>query len=290
MHKLVQDAIRYTLNTRYPVMEECFSGTALIALTRIFPEEVKQETWPLCQKYATHAIQVTNYQEDTFDDVIIASDLLRRVAEYFKACGFLKKAEDTAKKELRLAKKQLKLVTKISATKTPTIAEDFNTHLLPIAIAMARLSEIYRSQGHFEEAEKYALETVAFSEMILGEKHSGTALLTTLLIKAYCCQGQYRKAEELQKKQLLILQEILGEKHPNTIIAMSNLALIYDEQKLYDKAKKLKVQALAFSNEVFGERHSATLDAIECLAKTYRLARQLKEAKGLETRILTLRQ
>ncbi|KAL7907024.1 hypothetical protein GGI35DRAFT_102200 [Trichoderma velutinum] len=311
IHKLVQDAIRYTLNTRDIAREKIFSRIALKVLRHLFPKKVKRDTWPLCEKYATHAIQVSEWAE-MLEIPGLGSELLGRVAEYFRTCGFLKKAEYTAKKELGLAKKEVSLVKKElrltnshatqspAVTQVPAIIQQSTITQIPwttqtyiisqlnIVNAMFRLSSIYRAQELYEEAEAYAINTLALSEKTFGEKHRITIRAMTLVMLAHICQGQYKKAEELQDKQLLLQQGIYGEKHPITIIAMSQLAMIYDLQKLYDKSKELKVKVLAFSNEVSGETHPGTLHVMWSLVKSYRSASQFKEAKELECKLLSL--
>ncbi|KAL6789756.1 hypothetical protein J3E68DRAFT_86040 [Trichoderma sp. SZMC 28012] len=297
MHKLVQDAIRYTFNTGNVAEENRFAGKALLTLESLFPEEINRETWPLCQKYATHAIEATERAADMLDIVIIASGLLGRVSDYFGECGFLKNAEFTAKKELRLANicsTRMSDIIRI-VFPSPYIAQVPDKTQLPVVfqvpliLAMSRLSNIYRLQELFEEAETYALETLAIAEKALGEMHRMTIGCMTLLVRAYHRQDRFKEAEEIAVKQLSSQRATFGEKDPDTIKAMSQLAFIYEEQGLYDKAKELKVQVLAISNETFGESHPFTLDAMWSLSNAYRLTRQYREALELEAKLLSLK-
>ncbi|KAL7943744.1 P-loop containing nucleoside triphosphate hydrolase protein [Trichoderma barbatum] len=270
MHKLVQEAIRYRLNTEDITMEAYFSGTALSVIANLFPEKIEPETWPQCQQYATHAIQVSDWAELS-GDVAKTTEFLDRATNYFRDSGFLRKAEYTAKKQLILAKK--------------AFGEAHPNVFIPIGWLMS----IYiLPNEQWEGAEKLALEAIALSEKNISARHDVAVAAYQYLAGACLRQGQIKEAEEFQVKQLSLRQEFKGERHPYTLRAMLQLAQTYDRQNQYEKSKELNAKILALYSEVLREGDVAIFDFMNILAEMYLFSNQSGEANESEAEFLAL--
>ncbi|KAM6476424.1 P-loop containing nucleoside triphosphate hydrolase protein [Trichoderma sp. SZMC 28011] len=271
MHKLVQDAIRYRLNTDDTAWEAPFSTTALRVISSLFPKEVKKETLLLCEKYATHAICVSDWAEMS-ENVTKTCKFLWRVADYFHYCGMMKKAEYITKKALNLMRK---------------IYGNENDKTISL---VSKLAVIYFWQGNYEEAERLNLEAATLAEKIFGEKHESTLAIKSSLASIYYAQRRRKEAEVLQVKVLSLQRELSGEKHLTTIFFMTELASTYTDQQRYDEAIELRIKALELYSEILGEKHPDTVKAMVSLAEAYMLVGQFKEAKQLELKFPSLEQ
>ncbi|KAL7792819.1 P-loop containing nucleoside triphosphate hydrolase protein [Trichoderma afarasin] len=271
MHKLVQDAIRYRLHMEDNTSETYFSGTALRVITNLFPQTIGPETLRLCDKYATHAMRISDWAELS-GDVIKVSNFLGSVAAYFLIGGFNAKAEYVTKKRISLQKK------------------NFGEEHPHVVSGTFKLARIYSQQGLDKEAEEAAKEALALSEKVSGEKHLHTINSMSILMRIYASQGRYKEVEKLQLKQLVLQQEVLGKKHPDTIFTMGRLASLYDDQELYHKSAKLKARILALCYEVHGAKSSATIHAIGSLAESYYFTGQLSKAQKLGDTLFSLQQ
>ncbi|KAL6824571.1 hypothetical protein J3E69DRAFT_381431 [Trichoderma sp. SZMC 28015] len=272
MHKLVQYAIRYQLHTEDIALETYCATAALRVVTSLFPKEITTKTIRLCEKYATHAIQVS-FWAVLSEHVTTTSSFLIDVAIYFSFYGALERGAYMAKRAVDL----------------------LNNH--PVNIYPQNWIYIFSIFTHlsisleqWEEAESLTLKIVARLEQDFGKDNHCAITTKETLVWIYRDQGRYKEAEELQIKGLSFHQKLYGEKERCTIDAMAELASIYEDQKRYDEAKKLKIKTLALYSEVLGERHPATVDAMGSLAETYILTGNNKEAKELDFKLLSLGQ
>ncbi|PTB49647.1 hypothetical protein M431DRAFT_486642 [Trichoderma harzianum CBS 226.95] len=272
MHKLVQYAIRYQLNTDDFTLETYFATAALRVVTSLFPKEITIETMRLCEKYATHAIQVSCWA-DLSENVTTTSSFLIDVTKYFVYCGAKRKGEYMAKRAFDLLKNNTG-----------------KTHSLNMIGVLHDIIYMKICQERWEEAERMTLGTVAGLEQVFGKNNFIAIATSGILVSIYRYQGRYKEAEELQIKTLHYRQKFYGWEDKSTIDAMAELASIYKDQKRYDEAQKLKIKTLALYSEVLGERHPETLEAMESLAETYILAGNSKEAEELDLKLLSLGQ
>ncbi|KAL5085359.1 hypothetical protein Trisim1_010585 [Trichoderma cf. simile WF8] len=278
MHKLIQEAIRYRLSQEDSRSGAYFYGIALSAIMDLFPEN-KPETWSLCEKYAAHAIRVSDWAE-TFEGEIFTSEVepshflsfLGEVSSYIYGCGLWPKTALLGERELHIQKK--------------AFGEEHPRTIL----YMCKLSQIYLHQGLFKEAEEFGLRALTLSQTVNGEKDPTTMTMMKGLMRIYFRQGQFKVAEELQMKALSLLQEAHGEKHLDTIEAMNDLASLYDSQLQFDKAMELRTKALAICYKVLGEEHRLTLDVTQSLAITYAGKKDYRKAEKLQLKILSQQQ
>ena len=79
---------------------------------------------------------------------------------------------------------------------------------------LTQLTEIYRVQSKFAEAERVLKRLLTMDEKKFGPKHLNVALRLNNLAGNYRVRGKYEEAESLLKRALKILEESLGKEHP----------------------------------------------------------------------------
>ncbi|KNB18048.1 hypothetical protein FOXG_15699 [Fusarium oxysporum f. sp. lycopersici 4287] len=290
MHKLVQEAARYSLNmkraserkrtrpksrlwdkmrissekqheTRRGRWEDVddvyFSNGALQVMTNLFPKS-KRETWALCEKYARHVVLV---------------------CDWVKACGKEVEASDL----------------------------------------LTRLSSYLYDRGRWREREAVDKRALELRQEILGEKHEQTIRSMASLAGTQLRQGRYHEAEETFIKVLELRQEVLGERHPHTIWSMASLAWTYREHGRYQefmtmlqegkaslrdhdeqgmpllhlrrkKAEEIHIRVRALQEEVLGDKHPDTIWSMAELAMIYREQSRYAETEQIQLKVLALRQ
>ncbi|KAL6407291.1 hypothetical protein AUP68_10121 [Ilyonectria robusta] len=301
MHKLVQEAVRYGLNTKrllerkttktklrlrdvitksfrkHRVAEKgswkdkpevYFSNAALQVITDLFPES-KRETWAQCETLLSHAVRVSDWAE-LGEKEVEASNLLCRVSDYLFDRGRWRENERVGVKVLELRREFL--------------GEEHPDTLY----SMRALALTYHGQGRYSEAEEIKLKVLKLQQEILGGKHPDTINTMENLATTYQDQTRYSEAEELKAQVLKLQREVLGEKHPDTIRAMGNLAATYHKQGRYNEAEEIKLKVLKLQQEVLGKEHSDTVRSMGRLAATYHSQGRYNEAEEIKVKVLEL--
>jgi tetratricopeptide (TPR) repeat protein len=78
------------------------------------------------------------------------------------------------------------------------------------AASLNNLSELYRAQGKYEEAEPLYRRAMTIRQKTLGPEHPDTAQSLSNLALLYRFQGKYAEAEALYKRSLEIYEKAVG--------------------------------------------------------------------------------
>ncbi|GKT83099.1 kinesin light chain [Colletotrichum tofieldiae] len=273
MHKLVQDAARYSLSQKARRQEAAqYSKAALLLVSELFPPRL-QEVWEESELWLPHVLESSNWAEvcKAGVDKEIAS-LLSHVSDYLYDRGRWNEQEPVDKKAILIRQRVL-------GEKHPKTIS-----------SRAELASTYFAQGRYEEDEKISLEVLELRQEVLGNRHPDTIYSMTELATTYHAQGKYDEAEKMTTEALELQQEVLGNKHPRTIDSMALLAAIYHAQGRYDEAEKIKTEALELRHEVLGNRHPHTIYSMAKLAATYHAQGRYDEAEKIQTEALKLQQ
>ncbi|KAJ7729340.1 P-loop containing nucleoside triphosphate hydrolase protein [Mycena metata] len=140
--------------------------------------------------------------------------------------------------------------------------------------------QIYYNVGKFKDAQGIVEQVLEKSQLLLGEDHPHT-LLVTINLAATCSKlGGFQKAKELEVMVLEKRTKVLGEDHPHTLSAMGNLASTYSDLGEFQKTEELEVLVLEKRTKLLGENHPDTLLAMGNLASTcYQLGEFQKAEK-----------
>ncbi|KAK1975271.1 kinesin light chain [Colletotrichum cereale] len=273
MHKLVQDAARYSLSQAARRQEAAqYSKAALLLVLGLFPPRLR-ETWEESEMWLPHALQISEWAEvckaGANEEI---ANLLDDVSNYLFDRGRWNEKEPVDKKALSLRRKTL-------GDRHPAIIR-----------SMASLAIAYHEQARYSEAEKLKIEVLALLQEILGDRHPATISSKAELAVTYHTQGRYSEAEKLKIEVLELRQEILGSRHPDTIYSMASLATTYNNQGRYNEAEKLKIEVLELRQEILGNRHPGTIYSMASLAATYQYQGRYDDAEKIRTEVLELRQ
>ncbi|KLU88796.1 hypothetical protein MAPG_07779 [Magnaporthiopsis poae ATCC 64411] len=265
MHKLVQEAARYSLRREDAAH---FARAAVQVMAGLFPE--RQGLWDACEKYLVHA-QRTGKWAEPFGQAAETSALLTRISDYLYDRGRWREKEPVDVKAYELRKKAL------GETHPHTIR------------SMATLATTYFARGKYGDGEKISIEMLALQRKVLGDKHPSTIRNMAGLATAYHSQKRYGGAGGVEVEVLALRRDVLGDKHPETIQSMAALAATYHNQKKYDNAKKINVEMLALLREMLGDKHAVTIWSMAKLATTDHSQEKYNVAREISIEVLALR-
>ena len=157
MHKLVQEALRYSLSRAEKQAEQVyFSRTACQVVADLFPKQRQDRAvWGQSERYLTHAQQVSKWAE-LWQGEVKVSAVLGRVSGYLFDRGRWREKEPVDERAYELRRKTLD-------EKHPDTIQ-----------SMADLATTYDEQGRYEAAEKIVLEVLNLRRDVLGDKRPDT--------------------------------------------------------------------------------------------------------------------
>jgi hypothetical protein len=204
MHKLVQEATRYSLGR-----QECghFSGAALHIIADLFPQsrqDSREGIWRQCEMYLAHAKQVGEWAGLCNKEHEV-SILFRRVSNYLYTRGRWREMEFFDARAYTLRRQVL---------------GDEHPDTLR---SMENLGAAWHAQGRYTEAEQIATKVLDLRRQVLGDEHPDTLRSMENLGAAWYAQGRYTEAEQIATKVLDLRRQVLGDEHPDTIRSMENL-------------------------------------------------------------------
>jgi tetratricopeptide (TPR) repeat protein len=248
VHKLVQEATRYELSLKIARDAAYFSNAALQIVTRHFPSP-RVGTWPVCEEYVTHAVEVSKWVEVS-DSGMQASCLLAQVSLYLNQRG-------RWIEQLPLANRVYKLRQRVLGARHP----DTLTSLAEIATS-------YNEQGRYTEARTIMIQALELRKQVLGDEHPSTLQSQSGLASIYYGQGLYAQAMPIIVQALELQKHVLGDRHPSTLQSQSVLVALYCQQRR-PEAESMVVEALELQKQVLGEKHPSTLHSRSVLAAIY---------------------
>jgi serine/threonine-protein kinase len=135
------------------------------------------------------------------------------------------------------------------------LATAFKDDPLIRAQLLATLGAVYRSLGHYEEAELMLREALEMRRRLLGEEHADIAAsLHSLAILSFI-KGDYEEAEALCREALEMNRRLLGGEHPCVGNNINTLADILNARGQAAEAEVLIYEALSIFREVLPPDH-----------------------------------
>ncbi|KAK1973196.1 Tetratricopeptide repeat-domain-containing protein, partial [Colletotrichum cereale] len=193
MHKLVQDAARYSLGQKARRHEAAqYSKIALLLVSDFFPPRMR-EMWEKTDIWLPHALQSSEWAEICRADVDeeIAS-LLSHVSGYLYDRGRWNEKEPVDEKTFSIRQR-------ILGERHPDTIR-----------SMSSLATTYHAQGRYDDAEKIYLEVLELRQEVLGKRHPDTIDSMAELATTYFKQGKYNETEKIYLEVLELRQEVLG--------------------------------------------------------------------------------
>ncbi len=160
---------------------------------------------------------------------------------------------------------------------------------LPLARDLARLGELYRSEGRHEQAAACLEESLALHVLILGDDHADSldskAALADLLFE----REQFQEAQYLQEAVLEARERMLGASAPATLDASTALAATLAQQGQYPEALTLQDAVIDAHQRALGGEHLVTVESLAVRADILCHAEQLDDAGEVLEHVLALR-
>ncbi len=223
MHRLVQAVLKERMDEQE---QRHWAERAVQAVNAVFPNG-DDATWPLCQRYLSHA-QVCAELIDRWEiRSAEAGRLLLMVGTYMWVRGQYTEAE------LLLCKARA-IHMQVLGTGHPQTAECLNN-----------LAVLYGELGRYIEAEPLYRQALAIWEQQPGPKDRYMLLCLNNLALLYYEEGKYTEAESLYRRALALYEQQLGPEHPDIAHSLKGLGLLYLDQGRYAEAEPLFLRALA---------------------------------------------
>jgi len=188
---------------------------------------------------------------------------LNNLAAAQKAAGDLRSADRSARRSLRLARREL------------------GGYHPATAGCCDQLAGIAYVNGQYDVAEPLYREALQITENAFGPQHPATAACLGNLGTVLDARRQFREAEQLHRRALAILMAVHGETHEDTATSMHNLAVVLESLGNHAEAEKLYRRALETWNEVAGEKSPAFATTLLNLAGVLRERGAWGEAEAL---------
>ena len=258
IHRLVQMVV----NDEMPDAERKSIATTIINLcSQVFPNEVTNETRPLCRTYQSQMVdpllRINSIRTEE------AAEIKVRVWKFLLDDGKYNDSE------------------KLLSQATEICVDIFGKDHIVTLTRIDDLATTYLYQGHLMEAAKLLEELIEKRKQISGEQHPDTLMSINNLAWTYAQQGRLMEAAKLQEEVLEKRQRISGEEHPDTLTGIHSLAWMYAQQGRLMEAAKLQEEVLEKRKQISGEEHPDTLAGINNLAWTYTQQGRLVEAVSL---------
>ncbi|MBD1874065.1 tetratricopeptide repeat protein [Nodosilinea sp. FACHB-131] len=162
------------------------------------------------------------------------------------------------------------------------------------------LGSFYRSQGAYEQAEKWLRDCLTVTLDRLGNNPRAVVVSLNELASLYELLGRYSEAESLHTDALSLLKQLLSSNHPDIIsnrhdfvslfaASLNNLALVYESQGRYSEAEPLYKEGILLEEKLFGKEHPNLARSLNNLAELYRAQGRYNEAEALYQEALALR-
>ncbi|MBW4528498.1 MAG: tetratricopeptide repeat protein [Phormidium tanganyikae FI6-MK23] len=253
--------------------------------------------------------------EEIRDQVLLGSNLLKRVAQGMYQLHqllrgfFASKREQRAdaeelqrrfyevviaeaervrdKPERSLIKEATIMIAHLQATIERLIRSEQS---LDLATCLNWIAELYYRQGRYAEAEPLFVRSLSIREQPLGCDHPDVASSLNNLANLYELQGRYAEAEPLLVRSLSIREQQLGHDHPNVALSLNNLAVLYNSQGRYAEAEPLLVRSLSIREQQLGHDHPNVALSLNSLGYLYYLQGRYVEAEPLWVRSLSIRE
>ena len=142
----------------------------------------------------------------------------------------------------------------------------FDTHPY-VAHALRMLSDIYRRQGHLEQAESALSEavTIMLANCNLRSREMAPFILESA--KLQFAKGYSEQALVNYQIALDIYRKNYGSQHLMTANVLEDMALLYMAQKKIDQAGQMMSEALAVKSKIFGRYNPGLIDSWLTMAR-----------------------
>ncbi|KAK0762658.1 hypothetical protein N5P37_005476, partial [Trichoderma harzianum] len=255
MHKLVQEAARYSLRMKKPLAK----NSATMRISTVLQDnegdlEVKDESF-----FAMRALNIISYMSEDLHESgeaqVLGDDYMThalQVVEWMDLCGEGAAISDKLSADSRYyINKAYKIGMEVLGLRHKVLGP---THPDTIA-SWKTIAEIQCGQGHFNAATKTAQNILDTQKTLYGDKHSNTLAAMEDLAYVFYIQGRYTQALYIREEVLKLQKETAGEKNLANMLAMYNLAISWNQCGRRRDALTLMRECYKLQENVFGLFH-----------------------------------
>jgi len=142
-----------------------------------------------------------------------------------------------------------------------------------VAYTLRILSEIYRGQARYQEAQNTLQRAIAIMHGVRPDDDEQTAPFNVDMARLLIERGDLASAQAYFDKAITPIEKSYGPEHLYTTKALASLAGLYVLQKRYAEAERLTSRILPVQEEVYGPDHYL-------LVPVWLLISQIDQAKG----------
>ncbi|WP_338762156.1 CHAT domain-containing tetratricopeptide repeat protein [Bernardetia sp. ABR2-2B] len=165
--------------------------------------------------------------------------------------------------------------------KAVEVAENKNGKDSTYAVSCTELGAVFSSQGNYEQAESFLIESKEVREKIFGTQHPDYASSCSKLAVLYRRKGEYQKSENLYIEAKNIQEQLFGKQHPDYAYVCNQLGSLYRYKGLYDKAEPLYLEAKNIQEKTLGKENKEYASSCNNLAILYNMKGLYYEAEQL---------
>jgi len=259
VHRLVQAACRDLMSELSARWIEC----AVRAISKMFPSGTF-DTWPTCERLASHAEAVASFAPDVLGDPLSA--LLGKLNYYFHGRAQFTKMESYLRRALAIDE----------ASHGPDHPN--------VAIHLNNLAQFLKATNRLAEAEPLMRRALAIDEASHGPDHSDVAIRLNNLAALLKDTNRLVEAEPLMRRALAIGEASHGPNHPNVAVHLNNLAQLLQATNRFAEAEPLMRRALAIDEKSYGPDHPDVAIDLNNLAALLQATNLLAEAVPMAER------
>lgn len=268
IHRLVQTVVKDQMPED---IQRQWATRAVQAVDQKFPE-VTFTTWPLCERYLSHAQTCVTHITQWDMKSAEAASLLNKLGTYLLQHGRYSDAEYLLQRGLKIRE------------------QIFGPQHLEVAHSLGNLGLLYYYQYQDAQAESLYLRALEINEQIFGPTHPTLIRILHYLGNLYYNQDEYAQAESYYRRTQAILEQT-PEPDPDDLAGnLSSLGLTYYKQKRYAEAEPLLKRALEIDTKTFGADHPDVATQLTNLARLYHDQGKDTEARSLFQRALIIRE
>jgi len=217
--------------------------------------------------YLESAVDVRRLQEGSGTDLAISlaelGDLYIKLARFGEAATILEEA-------------------------LTVIGGDNDPNQLIMAESLHDLANVYRRQGHYDEAEPLYLRAREIRVQVLGAQDPAVAATDNSMAALYWNRGDYAQAERRYLNAMAIWDAAHGRDHSDVAKVRNNLALLYHQTDRFKDAELLYLEAIPIYERILGPEHPRLGLAINNLALVLHDQERYDEAETYYLRSLAI--
>ncbi len=307
LHRLVQAVL---IDDMASDLQKQWRKGVVQVLMAAFAEGDFDKEWERCERLLPHVFTCAAWAQPELDSLRGASLLFLQASLYLYVRGRFSEAEQLCIRALsilenlpgtddsfanmgrgllsylytRLGKNEL--AEPLRQRVFASIEKDLGTIDVEDVDSITGWTQIYISQGKYEDAEGLLLQALSIKEQQFDAEYS----ILTQLEAVYMLQGKIEQVEPLSQQVIAISEKHFGPIHPITARALPMLAVVYHAQGKYEQAELLYRRALSIWDDHLKVEHPDITIPLLGLARLLQDQGKREQAEAMYQRTLRIQE